>query len=87
MQSQNFYPLIIVISIVNCFINPQEWDRKAIEAKEKYTILLKEFEANGGDKNASPAGKKRKAVKKAAPKKIKKRGGDSDDDEEEEESD
>lgn len=64
----------------------QEWDRKAIEAKERYTELITEFEANGGDKNAGGAGKKRKAVKKAPARKSKKKA-DSDDDEDEEESD
>lgn len=66
---------------------PQEWDRKAVEAKEKYTKLLKDFEANGGDKNASPAGKKRKAVKKVPAQKKSKKRADSEDDEDEEESD
>lgn len=56
----------------------QEWDRKAVEAKERYTKQLATFEANGGSTD-SPAGKKRgKAGKKTAPKKSKKSGFDDD---------
>lgn len=65
----------------------QEWEQKAVEAKEKYGKLLKDFEANGGNKDTA-VGKKRKGVKKAAPiKKNKKKNDSEDDDDEEEESD
>lgn len=66
-------------------MNPQEWEQKAVEAKERYTELIKEFEANGGDKNAK-VGKKRKAVKKA-PAKKKKNDSDDDDDDDDGDSD
>lgn len=59
------------------------WDQKAVEAKERYVKLVKEFEANGGSKDAAPAAKKRgkaAAAKKPAPKKSKKKA-ESDDDE------
>lgn len=63
------------------------WDQKAVEAKERYGKLLREFEANGGSKDAAPAAKKRgKVTKKPAPKKSKKKA-DSDDDASEDESD
>lgn len=65
----------------------QEWDQKAVEAKERYTKLIKEFEANGGSKD-SGAGKKRgKVVKKAPAKKSKKKADSEDEDSGEEESD
>lgn len=64
----------------------QEWEKKAVEAKERYTKLIKEFEANGGDRNAGAGKKRSKPVKKVAAKKGKKRA-DSDDDDEEDESD
>lgn len=65
-----------------------EWDQKAVEAKERYVKLVKEFEANGGNtKDAAPAPKKRgKVTKKPAPKKSKKKA-DSEDEESGEESD
>jgi len=64
-----------------------EWEKKAVEAKERYTILVKEYEANGGGKD-SGAGKKRgKGSKKQVAKKSKKKADSDDDEEEEDESD
>ncbi|CAO1424902.1 unnamed protein product [Diamesa serratosioi] len=62
-----------------------EWEAKAVEAKEEYTQAMKEFERNGGDAKAAPAGKKRgKAVAKKAPvKKSKKQDSDEEDESEE----
>lgn len=61
----------------------REWEQKAAEAKERYGKQIKEFEANGGSKDA-PSGKKRgKTPKKPAAKKSKK----PDSDESAEESD
>lgn len=66
----------------------QEWDKKAVEAKERYLKLVKEFEANGGDRNATVAKKRggKGASKKAPAKKGKKRA-DSEDEDEDEDSD
>lgn len=62
-----------------------EWDKKAVEAKERYTKLVKEYEANGGKDTG--AGKKRsKAVKKGVAKKGKKKADSEDDDDDEDES-
>lgn len=63
----------------------QKWEAKAVEAKDKYTKLVKEYEANGGGKDS---GKKRgsKQTRKAPSKKTKKQA-DSEDDDEEDESD
>jgi len=62
-----------------------KWEQKAVEAKDKYTKLVKEYEANGGGKES---GKKRgsKQTRKAPSKKTKKQA-DSEDDEDEDESD
>lgn len=68
------------------FPHEQEWEKKAVEAKERYTKLVKEFEANGGDRNAG-VGKKRSKGGKKTPAKKGKKQVDSDDDEEEEDSD
>lgn len=63
------------------FVSSQEWEQKAVEAKERYTQKIREFEANGGDKNSkAPVGKKRKAVKKTVAKKKKADSDDDDDD-------
>lgn len=65
----------------------QEWDQKAAEAKDRYTKLIKEFEANGGSKEA-PAGRKRtKGAKKPAVKKSKKKAESEDEEASEDESD
>jgi len=64
-----------------------KWEQKAVEAKDKYTKQMKEFEANGGGKEV---GKKRggaKATRKAPAKKGKKKADSEDDDDEEDESD
>lgn len=69
-----------------CFPSQQKWEQKAVEAKDKYTKQMKEFEANGGGKEV---GKKRggaKATRKAPAKKGKKKADSDDDDEEEDES-
>lgn len=59
----------------------QKWEQKAVEAKDKYTRQMKEFEANGGGKEV---GKKRsKQARNKGAKKGKKKQ-DSDDDEEDE---
>lgn len=58
-----------------------EWEQKAVEAKERYGKLIKEFEANGGSKDA-PQGKKRgKVAKKTPVKKSKKADSDESGDE------
>lgn len=54
-----------------------EWEGKAAKAKEDYTKLVKEFEANGG--SAGDSKKRSKSSKKPAKKSKKK---DSDDDDE-----
>jgi len=64
-----------------------EWEKKAVEAKERYTKLVKEFEANGGDRNAGAGKKRSKAPAKKAPAKKGKKRADSEDDDEEDESD
>jgi len=65
-----------------------KWEQKAVEAKDKYTKQMKEFEANGGNKGSSGAKKRgSKQTRKAPVKKSKKRADSEDDDEEEEESD
>lgn len=65
-----------------------EWDQKAIEAKERYVKLVKEFEANGGSNASAPAPKKRgKVTKKPAPKKSKKKADSEDEESGDEESD
>lgn len=68
------------------FTNVQKWEQKAVEAKDKYTKLVKEYEANGG--GGKDSGKKRgsKQTRKAPTKKSKKQA-DSEDDDEEDESD
>lgn len=68
-------------------ISIQEWDQKAVEAKERYTKLIKEFEANGGSKDAGSAKKRGKTVKKAPAKKSKKKAESEDEESAEEESD
>lgn len=66
----------------------QEWEQKAVEAKEKYSKLIKDFEANGGGKDSGVGKKRVKNAKKApASKKNKKKNDSEDDDDEEEESD
>lgn len=68
------------------FIKLKEWDQKAAEAKDRYTKLIKEFEANGGSKE--PAGRKRtKGAKKPAVKKSKKKAESEDEEASEDESD
>jgi len=65
-----------------------EWDAKAVEAKDRYTKLIKEFEANGGSKDAAPAGRKRtKGAKKPVVKKSKKKAESEDEEASEDESD
>lgn len=64
----------------------QEWEKKAVEAKERYTRAVKEFEANGGDRNATPVAKKRSKGGKKTPAKKGKKQVDSDEDEEDEDS-
>lgn len=62
-----------------------EWEAKAVKMKELYEQQMKEFERNGGDKNAASAGKKRgKAPVKKPVKKSKKKDSEDDDDEEDE---
>lgn len=66
----------------------QEWDKKAVEAKDRYVKALREYEANGGDRNAGTGGgKKRGKTSKSKPAKKGKKRADSDDDDEEDESD
>lgn len=57
-----------------------EWERKAVEAKDRYTKELREFEQNGG--SADAGGKKRggKAPAKKAPVKKSKKKAESEDD-------
>lgn len=61
----------------------REWEQKAVDAKERYGKLIKEFEANGGSRDA-PVNKKRGKVTKKAPAKKSKK---ADSDESGEESD
>jgi len=61
-----------------------KWEQKAVEAKDKYTKLVKEYEANGGGKEA---GKKRGKQGRNKPAKKSKKQADSEEDDEEEESD
>jgi len=64
-----------------------KWEQKAVEAKDKYTKQMKEFEANGGNKSAGAKKRGSKQTRKAPVKKSKKKADSEDDDEEEDESD
>jgi len=64
-----------------------EWDQKAAEAKDRYTKLIKEFEANGGSKEAAGGRKRTKGAKKPAVKKSKKKAESEDEEASEDESD
>lgn len=70
--------------MIELFIQNQIWEQKAIEAKKRYDKQMKEFEANGGSKDAGQAKKRGKVVKKSPAKKSKKA---EDDDSVEDESD
>lgn len=77
--------MIVIDAMINCinlfvFHSIQEWEQKAVEAKEAYTKLVQAYEANGGDKNVK-VGKKRKSAKKTPAKKKKADSDDDDDDE------
>lgn len=90
-----FFVVVVLVNLKgpNCnrifsLFDHQEWDQKAVEAKERYTKLIKEFEANGGSKDAPPAGRKRtKGAKKPAVKKSKKKAESEDEEASEDESD
>jgi len=64
-----------------------EWEAKAAAVKKQYEVDMKDFERNGGDKNAVTSKKRGKAPAKKAPAKKGKKAADSEDGSEEEESD
>lgn len=73
----------IDLSSFSISLSLQEWEAKAARAKDDYTKLVKEFEANGG---SATDGKKRSKTSKKPAKKSKKKD-ESDDDESEDGSD
>lgn len=76
---------------VHFFFPFQEWEQKAVDAKERYTRSIKEFEANGGSKDSGASTKKRgsggRGAKKAPIKKTKTKAESEDEESAEEESD
>lgn len=60
----------------------QEWEAKAVKAKEEYEVAMREFEANGGSTAANGAGKKRGKASKAPAKRSKKAESEEEDESE-----